>query len=134
MVEVNVEIPLQLGQRGAAVSEAEAEHAAELARAASLVDEIRTEVESARQRLIEARHEVTLYRERLLPIARQQIEAARIAYATGRGGFQGLIDAERSVRSLELGYEQATATFQQRAAELERTVGRTPGVTEEVSR
>ena len=91
-------------------------------------------MEAARQRVIEAQHIVTLYRERLLPIARQQIEAARIAYATGRGGFQALIDAERSVRSLELAYEEATAGLQQRAAELERTVGRTPGVAEEVSR
>ena len=131
MVGVSVEIPLQLGRRGAAVAEAEAEHAAELARAASLVAEIRAEVETARQRVIEARHIVSLYRERLLPIARQQIEAARIAYATGRGGFQSLVDAERSVRSLELTYEEASAALQQRSAELQRRMGITPGLPRE---
>jgi outer membrane protein TolC len=127
MLGVSLNIPIQLGKRRGAVEEAEARIAQVRAQILGASDEIRVEVEKARQRLIEAEHVVRLYRERLLPAARAQIDVARSGYVTGRSGFQALIDAERSLRTVELNYQEALATLGERRAELVRTVGRIPG-------
>ncbi len=127
MVGGSINVPIQLGARRAAVEQASARFAQGRSELAALEAQIRAEVEQARQTLLEARHVIVLYRERLMPTARALIESARIAYATGRGGFQGLIDAERSVRSLELNYQDALATLGQRRAELARALGHIPG-------
>lgn len=131
MVGLSLNIPIQLGARRGAVEQAEARLAQASSQLLSADDEVRVEVERARQRLIEAQHVVHLYRERLLPAARAQIEAARIGYETGRNGFQALIDAERSVRSVEIQYQDAISTLGQRRAELDHAVGRIPGLSPE---
>ena len=94
-------------------------------------DDIRVEVERARQRAIETQHVVRLYVDRMLPAARAQIESAQIGYETGRNSFQALIDAERSLRTLEIRYQEAIAALGQRHAELKRATGRMPGLREE---
>jgi len=131
MVGFSLNIPLQLGRRRGAVEEAEARIAQAKANLLSVRDEVRVDVEKARQRLIEAGHVVHLYRARLLPAARAQIDAARSGYVTGQTGFQALIDSERSLRNVELNYQEALATLGERRAELVRTVGRIPGLTQE---
>jgi len=65
---------------------------------------------------------------RLIPAAQAQIEAAGFGYDTGRSSFQALIDAERSLRTLEIEYEEALAGLGQRAAELDRASGILPGL------
>lgn len=128
MVGLSLNIPIQLGARRGAVDQAEARLAQARSQLLSADDEVQVEVERARQRLIEANHVVRLYRERLLPAARAQIEAARIGYETGRNGFQALIDAERSVRTVEIAHQEAIATLGQRRAELDHAIGRVPGL------
>lgn len=128
MVGLSLNIPIQLGARSGAVEQAEARLAQARSTLLGADDEIRVEVERARQQFIEAHHVVRLYRERLLPAVRAHIEAARIGYETGRNGFQALIDAERSVRRLEIEHQEAIATVGQRRAELDRAVGRIPGL------
>ena len=69
-----------------------------------------------------------LYASRLLPPARDQVEAARSGFETGRNSFLALIEAERNLRTIHLGYEQALADVSRRTAELERALGRIPGL------
>lgn len=128
MIGFSLEVPIQLGARNAATSQARARLAGARARLEAVDDAIRVGVERARQQLIEAGHVVRLYDERLLPAVRAQIEAAQIGYETGRNGFQALIDAERSLRTLEIEHQNAIATYGQRSAELERALGATPGL------
>lgn len=127
MLGVSLNIPIQLGKREGAVEEAEARIAQGKADLVGVSDQIRVEVEQARQRLMEAGHVVKLYRERLLPATRAQIDVARSGYVTGQTEFQGLIDAERSLRNIELDYQQALANLGVRRAELLRALGRIPG-------
>jgi outer membrane protein TolC len=134
MVGVSLNVPVQVGARRGAVTEARAAHAQSDAELAALADAVRVEVATARERLMAALDEVRLYRERLLPTAEAQIEAARIGYTTGRSGFQALVDAERSLRTLELGYQMRLAELGQRRAELDRAVGRVPAGTGEDER
>jgi outer membrane protein TolC len=72
---------------------------------------------------------VRLFRDRLLPAARDQVGAARSGFETGRNSFLALIDAERNLRNVELGYEEALASLGHRRAELDRALGRIPGLT-----
>jgi outer membrane protein TolC len=67
-----------------------------------------------------------LYRNRILPAARDQIAAARAGFETGANSMLSLIDAERSLRSAELNYHQALADANSRRAELDRALGRMP--------
>ena len=126
MTGVSLNLPLQLRSRKGAVDEAHAR--AEQASALLSVsrDEVRVEVEQARQRVLEAVHVVRLYETRLIPAAQAQIEAAGFGYDTGRNSFQALIDAERSLRTLEIEYEEVLASLGQRTAELDRARGTLP--------
>lgn len=130
MVGVTIEVPLQLDARAGAVSEAEARIAEQEALRESELDEVRVQVETARQELLAAQRTLALYRDALLPLSRQQIEAARAGYQAGRGTFQGVIDAERSLREIELGWFVAQARWRQASARLQRATGVIPASSE----
>jgi outer membrane protein, heavy metal efflux system len=128
MLGFSVNLPIQLGRRKAAVEASEARITEVETKLLGQSDEIRVQVEESRQRVLEAAEVVRLYRERLMPAARAQIEAARASYVTGNGMFQSLIEAERSLRNVELEYQEALATLGQNRAQLLRTLGRIPGL------
>lgn len=128
MVGMSLSLPLQIGARNAAAEQAAAERARAEAMLAAETNQVSVEVERARQAVLESQAVVQLYRGRLLPTARAQIEAAHIGYSTGRGSLQGLIDAQRSLRSLELGEQEQLAELGRRWAELERSLGRIAGL------
>jgi outer membrane protein TolC len=122
-VGLQVELPLRLDRRRAALEEARARLEGARREYQRLEDDVRFAVASGAARLREARHLIHLYRERLLPAARDQVEAARAAFETGQLDFSDLIEAERSLRSARLGHEEALAEASRRAAELERATG-----------
>jgi cobalt-zinc-cadmium efflux system outer membrane protein len=123
-------VAVNLPVRGARLASQRAEARARLAGAeaalAATEDRVRSEVRNAVIDLQEAHHLLAIFASRLLPAARDQVQAARSAFETGRGSFLAVIDAERSLRDVELGREQAVADFYQRAAELDRARGRLP--------
>ena len=67
----------------------------------------------------------TLYRTTILPQAEQSLEAARVGYRAGKGGFLDLIDTQRAWREFQLEYFKALVDRQHRLAELEQVVGMT---------
>lgn len=71
-----------------------------------------------------ARKSVTLYRTGLLPQAELSLKAAEAAYQTGRLEFTGLLEAERALRDVRLGYYRTLVALEQSLADLERAVGR----------
>jgi len=71
-----------------------------------------------------ARKSVALYRTGLIPQAELSLKAAETAYQTGRLEFTGLLEAERSLRDVRLGYYRALVALEQSLADLERAVGR----------
>ena len=80
MVGLSFNLPVQLGRRRGAVDEANAMRAQYEADAARLSDMARTQVVVALKQLEEASHVLHIFEERLLPIARQQVDAARAAF------------------------------------------------------
>jgi len=127
MVGLQVNVPLRLARRRAALDEARAELERAKSERASVEDDVLLGVASGLDRFAEAHHIHELYRDRLLPATRDQVEAARAAFETGRTSFLAVIDAERNLRRVELGYEQALADASRRHAELERASGRLAG-------
>jgi outer membrane protein, heavy metal efflux system len=128
MVGVEFPIPLARATRAGARDEASAEAAGARSGVAREIDTIRRQVDVARLKVVESIHIVHLYRKRLIPVARQQIAAARSGYQTGSNDFQALISAERNLREVELAYYVSQAELSKRRAQLERTLGQTPGL------
>jgi outer membrane protein TolC len=126
MLGVEFPLPIQRSGRGGAVDEASAQAAAARSDALRQVDAIQTEVEVARLRVVEAIHVVGLYRKRLLPVARDQVAAARSGYQTGANDFQVVVMAQRNLRDVELAYSVALAELSKRRARLQRALGEPP--------
>lgn len=82
------------------------------------------EVRESTTKLNAARKSVTLYRTGLLPQAELSLKAAEAAYQTGRLEFIGLLETERALRDVRLGYYRTLVTLEQSLADLERAVGR----------
>ena len=66
---------------------------------------------------------ILLYKNTVIPQARQTLESTIIAYQTGRAMFLWLIDIYRTLFNAELSYHQAVMDFMKSQAELERAVG-----------
>lgn len=134
MVGLGFNLPLQRGRRAGGVEEADAARARYESEVASLSDKTRAEVVVAMKRLEEAHHVVALFGERLVPVARDQVDAARAGFVTSRNDFAAVVAAERNLRSVELDYQTARATFDRRRAELDRALGRMPGLDDGAAR
>ena len=70
-----------------------------------------------------AKHHVDLFRDKLVPQARQAFEANQFAYETGKASFLEWITAQRNLRDLEAMGQQHIADYYAALAELEAVVG-----------
>ncbi len=73
----------------------------------------------------DAGRKIALYRDVLIPKAKESIGSTETAFRAGSASFLDLVDAERSLLEFELSFERALANRAQRLAELEMLVGRT---------
>ncbi|MGH7326853.1 MAG: TolC family protein, partial [Polyangiaceae bacterium] len=128
MVGLGLDVPIQFGRRAGAVDEANAARARFESEVASMTDQARTEVVVALKRLDEAHHVVEIFEDRLIPVARDQVDAARAGFIASRNDFAVVIGAEKNLRSVELDDQMARANVDRRNAELERARGRMPGI------
>jgi outer membrane protein TolC len=128
MVGLGFNLPIQTGARAGAADEATAMRAQFESDASRLEASARTQVFVSLKQLEESRHVLRLFEERLLPVARDQIDAARAGFTTSRNPFMAVIEAERNLRILELDYQMARADCDRRHAELECALGRIPGL------
>ncbi|MEO7110524.1 MAG: TolC family protein [Polyangiaceae bacterium] len=128
MVGLGLNVPIQLGRRAGAVDEANAARARFESDALSAADKARTEVVVALKRLDEAQHIVGLFADRLIPVARDQVDAARAGFVASRNDFVAVVGAEKNLRSVELDYQMARANVDRRRAELDAALGRIPGL------
>jgi outer membrane protein TolC len=128
MVGLGFNLPIWSGRRGGAVDEANAMRAQYEADAARLSDAARTQVAVALKRLEESDHVLHLMDERLLPVARDEVDAARAAFTASQAPFVAVVDAEKNLRGVELDRQVALADYDRRRAELDRALGRMPGL------
>lgn len=126
-VGISLDLPIQIARRRAALAEAQALLERARSERDAMLDEARFAIRSSALRLSEAHHVRHLFETQQLPAARDQVEAARTGFETGRSEFFGLIDAERSLLRVEIGVEEARAEVCRRRAELDRALGRVAG-------
>jgi len=75
------------------------------------------------QKIETAHHHVELFRDKIVPQARQVFEANRLAYETGKATFLDWITAQRNLREFEAMARQHLADYQVAVAELEAVIG-----------
>lgn len=118
-----ITIPLQQGTRRAQEQEAQAMVAAASSRREAAMQRALGELGASLVQLDGARQMARLSEESLLPQARLNLEAALIAYESGKLDFSSLLDAERQLRQARLSLLAAQVEAQMRAAEIERLIG-----------
>jgi cobalt-zinc-cadmium efflux system outer membrane protein len=111
------------GKYSAAVREAKenlaaAEHGLDQTNAESL-----GLLRNALEKVHTAKHHVELFRDKLVPQARQAFEANQFAYETGTASFLEWITAQRNLRDLEAMGQQHVADYYAALADLEAVVG-----------
>ncbi len=128
---VSINLPIWRGKYRAAEREARARRRAA---ALALQDRQNALGAAARMALFEyrdAERKIDLYRDTLVPKARQSLRATETAFRGGAASFFDLVDAERALLEFELAYERALADRVRRLAELEMLVGRSLAAQEE---
>lgn len=128
MVGLGFNLPIFSGRRGGAAEEATAMREQFESDAVRLEDSSRAQVFRAVRQLEKSKQVLHMFESRLLPVARDQVDAARAAFISSRSPFVAVIEAERNLRAVHLDYQMALAEYGRNGAELERAVGRIPGL------
>lgn len=125
-LRVGFSLPLWRGRYRA--HEREAEHAVRAAEAefAQRRNELLADVEAAAFALEDAARQVELYRDTLLPRAREALSVVRTAYTAGSLDLLAVIDSERALLQFETAYWRACRDHHKSEARLEALMGGTP--------
>jgi len=116
--------PWTKGRHDLEVEEALAERQAARANLAAMKNMALFEVKEMSAKLEAAMKSIRIYRDGLLPQAEQSFQAAVAAYQTGGVNFMTLLDAQRTIRDVRMGYYKALVDYEQSRADLERAVGK----------
>jgi len=128
---VGMNIPIWLGKRKAAVTQAEEAQAVEMARYADLQKTIEAEIDDILFQLRSTKETLELYEHGLITQAESSLQSATAAYKTGRLDFLNLLDAERMLLQINLAHIREQANYAKQLAALERAVGgKLPGGSE----
>ncbi len=122
-VLLSATIPLQRGRLRARLEETRIRRAQVGARQDALQTEISTQLDELHHHVAREAELVALYRDRLIPQANATAEALLAGYTTGQVEYLAFLDAERARFEIQVGYEEALATYRDTVAALERALG-----------
>jgi len=122
-VGVGINVPLGRAKRRAAVDAEQAEALQLRWERDDALAEIAGEVQQAYDAAQEAEHVIALYREQLVPLAEQTLDAAVSDYQAGRGDFLDLVSAERSLIETQLAAVRALSDYHKHLATLAQRSG-----------
>lgn len=122
-VRLMFNLPLWRGRYRAATREAERTVAAASHSLADRRATLQADVEHAVFKIDDAARQLVLYRDTLLPRAREALAVTRAAYRAGTASLLDLIDSERALLGFETGYWRACRDQHQGRARLEALVG-----------
>jgi len=124
IASVSVNVPIWIRKYRAAEREARARLRAARLEKTEKEHTLSADTKMAVYRFRDAERKIDLYRDTLLPKARQALKATETAFSTGKAPFTDLIDAQRILLEFQLSYERALADRAQRLAEIETLIGR----------
>ena len=122
-VGIGINLPIYQDKHRAAENEALALRKQAEWSKVDFVAQIRKEVQQAYDRAEESMHVYSLYKNRLLPLARENLDAATADYQSGKGDFLTLISSEKNWMQTQLQLQQTLTDSHRRIAELESAVG-----------
>ncbi len=129
MFGISAPIPLVVDRRAGAENAARAKLDENERQHEALSDRVRAEVYEARVRLKEAKDVEELYRVRLIPLTTKQVIAVRRSFGGSEATFYEVLAAQQALWTVEQQWHRALARVHTRTAELERAMGRVPGLT-----
>ncbi len=122
-VAVRLNVPIYWGRLNAAVREAADRVAEKRAEYDQKLLDIQNEVEQAYAELYESEQALQLYPDKLIPIAEQNVSAARSDYDVGKASFLDLAVAQRQLIDVREKQQETLAEYHERVAALERAIG-----------
>jgi outer membrane protein TolC len=123
---VSINLPIWREKLDAGLRQAQFRRRAAVQRRAARLNSLQSQVRLIAYRYSDAQRKIGLYRDTLLPKARQAMTATDAAYRGGKGSFLDLIDAQRILLEFEITLHRAVANRAQRLAELEMVTGVRP--------
>lgn len=127
MATLSLNLPLGIGKYRAAEREAKAVRSAATAGLENRWNTLLAELRMALFDLRDATRKESLYRDTLLPKARQSLSVAQQAFEAGKADFLDIIDAERTLLAFELAEARAKADAAIASAKLNTlTAGKGP--------
>jgi len=121
---VSLNIPIWHEKISAGVREARLRHSAALHRKADKINTLGAELKLAAYRFRDADRRIDLYRDTLLPKAREALKATNAAFRAGKASYTDMIDSQRILLEFELAVDRALTDKSQRLAELEMLAGK----------
>jgi len=120
---VSINLPIWRGKYAARVREAKARHRAASQTRLEWANNLASRIRMVLYRLHNAERKINLYRNTLLPKARQSLKVTESSFRAGKAGFFELVDAQKALLDFQLSQERALTDHAQRIAELEMLVG-----------
>ena len=123
LFSLSFNIPIQRGKYEAAVREARSAQAAALGALLQRENDLFSSLDLEAYKLDDAARQVALYRDSLLPRARQALEVTEVGYRGGTATLTDLIDSQRVLLAFDKAYQRARASYEQTVAALEALCG-----------
>lgn len=125
--KMSLQLPIWSKKNKASVNESRARYSAVLNQRKEKENNLLTRLEMVFFKYNDAEGKMRLYRDSLLPRAKQALEVTRSAFESGEADFMDFIDSQRILLAFELEFERAKTNRVQRLAELEMLVGKNIG-------
>ncbi len=122
-VNFGINLPIWLGKRNAAVREADEMLSSNKLAYENFENHVKSEIRDLHYQLDISGKTLDLYEQGLITQAESSLESAMASYRTGKLDFLDLLDAERMLLNLNLGYVKEQSNYQKQLAAIERTVG-----------
>ncbi len=123
-VGISINLPLWHQKYDAAVRESLANFGAVTKQRVDRENILKANLRTAIYQFRDAERKIDLYRDTLVPKAKQSIKATEAAFRAGTASFIDLIDAERVLLAFQLAFERALTDRGHHLAEVEMLVGR----------
>jgi len=125
-VGITLSLPINFGRLSAERAEARARLAGTEARRDIVADSVALQVEAAADRLHELAHDLSIARDRMVPLAERTVRAARAGYESNRSDFTTLLTSVRDLFRAHLEADASFAMLLQARADLDRALGEAP--------
>jgi outer membrane protein TolC len=122
-VSLGMNLPIYRGRYSAMVAEAEQVREAANQSYHARADQLHADFRMALYRLDDAARQIALYREELLPRARQALELTSTAYRGGVASLLDVIDRERALIAFDQAFWRAATEWGKARADLEALCG-----------